>query len=101
MQHATRVEYLYRDASNYKFRGSFDVLGTVALAELEGYLFDGYGFVPEKIGIDALRPRDENDDDHCIHTFESFEQVTVKDWAFTASELIDRLQAASRTGWFG
>lgn len=36
----THVEYLYRDASNYKAHGDFHVSGTLTLEMLEPYLFE-------------------------------------------------------------
>ena len=52
------VDYLYRDASNYKFRGSFIVDGDLDLEMLRPLLLDGAWFVPERVGLPALRPRE-------------------------------------------
>ena len=43
------VRYLYRDATNYKFRGLFIVAGYLDLECLRPFLFDREWFVPEGI----------------------------------------------------
>lgn len=96
----TRVSYLYRDASNYKYRGDFHVLGEIEIDELRGDLFDSEFFIPERIGLPALRPEVTNDDDHLLHSFEECEAAEGRDFEMTAGELRRRIKEASRQGWF-
>lgn len=96
----TQVTYLYRDASNYKFRGDFCVLGKLCVEELKEYLFDGEFFIPERIGLPALRPEVTNDDDHFLHSLEDCKHVEGPKVQMTAGEFRRRLRKASQQGWF-
>jgi hypothetical protein len=95
-----RVSYLYRDAGNYKFRGSFVVDGSFHLDQIEPFLFDSAYFVPERVGLPALRPKLINDDDHQLHEFESVEVYSGKQLGIPASEVLSRFKRAARSGWF-
>lgn len=100
MAQKTRVEYLYRDASNYKFYGDFVVSGCLLKAELEPFLFDAEWFVPSEVGLPHLLDLPMNEDDHWLHEFVEFVPTKKGLPICKASELIERFQTASRRGWF-
>ena len=63
----TRMEYLYRDRSNYKTTNEFIISGWVTerqKKEIADCLEDGQYFIPEQIGLPLTRGWDINDDDH-------------------------------------
>jgi hypothetical protein len=94
------VNYLFRDASNYKFRGDFRLLGKISIDEIESYLFEGEFFIPEKIGLPPLRPETANEDDHLLHSIEDWRAVEGATYLMTAHEFQRRLREASQRGWF-
>ena len=96
----TRIEYLYCDASNYKFHGDFVVSGTLSKGDLSPYLFDAEWFVPIEVGLPHLLDLPMNEDDHWLHEFLEFVPTNEGSPICTASELIERFQAASHLGWF-
>ncbi|MCO5088437.1 MAG: hypothetical protein M9883_16430 [Methylobacteriaceae bacterium] len=95
----TEVHYLYRDASNYKFWGSFIVSGAFSTAKIERYLIDGEFFVPKAIGLPPLVPDVRNEDDHDWHTFQECVETSEGEPLLTARELIRRIKAASARDW--
>src|SRR6185312_2163298 len=95
-----RVVYLYRDAGNYKFWGEFYIAGAISIDDLRSYLLHGEYFVPEKVGIPSLAPDARNDDDHSLHEFDSIVPTNPSACVFAAKEFVDRMQAASKAGWF-
>jgi hypothetical protein len=72
----TRIEYMYRDAGNYKFYGSCILRGEVAAEDVAPYLIDGEFFIPQHVGLRSLTPEVRNDDDHMLHEFLSFEETS-------------------------
>ncbi|MCK5746905.1 hypothetical protein [Oricola sp.] len=96
----TRIDYLYRDASNYKFHGDFVVEGTIAKADLKPYLFDDEWFVPMAVGLPHLLDLPINEDDHLLHEFTGFTPTYEGTPECTVSTLIERFQNAHRFGWF-
>jgi hypothetical protein len=98
MPNATEVNYLYRDAGNYKFRGSILVSGHLRMPDIQKYLISGAYFYPRIIGFDSLVPDDRNGDDHDFHEFESFESIDA-DTPIDKSQLIARLRKAHDRGW--
>lgn len=94
------VNYLFRDASNYKFRGDFRLLGQMCIDEIESYLFEGEFFIPEKIGLPPLRPETTSEDDHLLHSIEDCRAVEGETYVMTAHEFQQRLREASKKGWF-
>ncbi len=52
----TRIEYLYRDAGNFKVYGEAVLSGEIPDdLDLSEVLIDGYAFVPEDTGLPPLR----------------------------------------------
>lgn len=96
----TRVSYLYRDAGNYKFWGAFFIDGKIARQDVEPYLFDDTGFVPEMVGLAPLRPADGNEDDHFVHELGGFEPAEQGAPLCTAAEFVKRMQYMQKMGYF-
>jgi hypothetical protein len=70
----TLLEYLYRDASNYKQHGSVVMQGALSLKDICHLLIDGEYFIPSQAGLPDLQHkfRDQgfeypNEDDHTWH----------------------------------
>ncbi len=82
------LEYMYRDASNWKFHGEVVVAGHLAISDLEPFLADGEFFVPEDVGLAALRPSVTNEDDHIYHSIESIEPSDRPVSGISATNLI-------------
>lgn len=63
----TRVNYLYRDACNYKTQNTVVVPGIISKEQIEKIInccIDKEMFIPEQIGWDLLRGWDVTEDDH-------------------------------------
>ena len=67
----TLLEYLYRDASNYKQHGSAVIAGALSLKEIRHLLIDGGYFIPSQAGLPDLQHKFKEqgfeyptDDDH-------------------------------------
>lgn len=61
------VEYLYRDAANYKVWNRVVLAGQLTRTEIQeifGYLHDGEFFIPNQVGLPEERFETVNDDDH-------------------------------------
>ena len=64
----TKIEYLYRDASNYKKINQVIVSGTFDEAQKESIqdcLSDGEYFIPKQVGFPEIRFDKLTEDDHC------------------------------------
>lgn len=96
----TEVEYMYRDGSNYKFHGSFIIEGELKKDDIKEYLHDFEFFVPHEIGLQHLLNLPMNQDDHYLHTFESFKETKEVKFVCTAKEFIRKMKHASENGWF-
>ena len=96
----TKIEYLYRDAGNWKQYNEFIVSGALALSDLKPYLHDGEFFIPGELGLDNLFPVPFDEDDHPWHEIlvitETSEPPTV---SFDSKELISRSQKAAKNKW--
>ena len=105
----TRIEYLYRDADNYKVRNSAVVSGEMP-AEEQAYIFancldEEKTFIPSKVGLPEktfvdLGYKYDGEVDHPYFELESIEltddQPTVK---VTAEQLVERFRAFSDRNW--
>lgn len=97
----TRVCYLYRDASNYKFWGYFFLDGVLRREEVAPFLIDKEWFIPEVIGLEPLRPPEWTEEDHDYHELHEFDQVEANEAAktekpfCTSSEFISRMKKAA------
>jgi len=66
----TKIDYLYRDAANYKVLGSIIVEGKVTLWQLKPFLDENGAFIPDQVDMRELQ--DEltsfpSEDDHVWH----------------------------------
>lgn len=95
-----KVIYLYRDADNYKFHGSFCLVGVLDIRYIEEYLFDGEYFIPSKVGLDDLQPPEKTAADHFLHEIIEINQQLVPIDNMTAEEFIRRLKSVNSRGWF-
>jgi len=74
-----KLNYLYRDASNYKQYGSLvlanpnNIAAALVADIISRNLIDGEFFDVDKWGVPALFFDKENEDDHEWHEFESVE----------------------------
>jgi hypothetical protein len=96
----TQITYLYRDASNHKYRGSVIVGGQLAENHLKPYLFDHEFFVATEVGLKHLLTDSWNEDDHLLHSFEEFEPTNLNEVICSADEFVARFKSASAEGWF-
>jgi hypothetical protein len=96
----TKINYLYRDAGNWKFRGSFIVGGVLARQDLEPFMFNIEWFVPHQVGLKHLLIEPWGEDDHLLYELEDFEETNEQDCICTAEELIGRFASANTRGWF-
>jgi peptidyl-tRNA hydrolase len=96
----TLIHYLYRDAGNWKFRGSFFVKGHATVEDFAPFMFDVERFVPYKVGLKHLLTDSWTEDHHVLHEFEEFEETDIQEFVCTAEELIAKFREASTQGWF-
>lgn len=96
----TEIDYLYRDAGNYKFRGAIVVSGKVLLEQLKPFLFDQTYFIPDAVGIKRLIPTPMTQDDHELHEFVSFHEIDTDRFEMRAEDLLIRFEFAAKKGWF-
>lgn len=96
----SRIEYLYRDASNWKQYNEYIVSGSITEREIKPFLHDREYFIPGELGLKNLFPMPFGNDDHVWHEICSVEPTndppTV---SFTAEELRHRLQVAAKNEW--
>lgn len=93
------VTYLYRDAANFKCRGSFAVKGPLALDDLYPHMIEKEFFIPELVGIPALTPDMWTEHDHEYHEIECIEPTEPTFYAFTAEQLVERMRQQSAREW--
>ncbi len=97
---STQVDYMYRDASNYKQFGSFILDGRLDLRIVEPFMWDSEFFIPERVGVRSLVPVDKTRDDHYLHTIESIREVDASEFLMTADTFVERIKRAAGEGWF-
>lgn len=101
----TRMSYLYRDASNYKYSEDVVVAGKLQFSDLQPYLgnLDEDGFCPEDVALPHPGKHAKGfpgDDDHCwCELSEDDFEPTKDDPAMTAQELIARFERAHADEW--
>lgn len=97
----TKVEYLYRDASNYKVHNEAVIKGTLTTEQIEEIISCcdcvEY-FVPQQVGLPETRFGKITEDDHCWFEickegFSETDQANTVD--LTAEELYRNFLAAS------
>ena len=107
-QHYCVLDYLYRDAANWKTWGMVLLRGSLTVADLrriESMLEAGEFFVPEQIGLESLTSarfsstEGVSQNDHLWHEFKTIRVATTAEivglsvWGTTENllELIDRI----------
>lgn len=107
----TKVEYLYRDAANYKSHGAMVMEGVPdqdLAARLRSALFDRSYLVAAQVGIPSLAPwmvegtPPDEELDHSLHEVqwpptETLDPVTEP--AVTFEEFVTRVERAQADGW--
>lgn len=98
----TRLDYLYRDASNHKQWHHVIVAGELSFAALAPYLDEGIYFIPQQVGLEALQARFGDTlttEDHPWHELYAENVAFTKiapTLAVTAHDLLERF----RTIWW-
>lgn len=104
----TRMAYLYRDGSNYKYPGVVVVRGLLTFNDLKPYLDeeagDGSGFCPADVGLPHPAGGEAegfpSEDDHCwCELNEDDFRLTNETGDITAEELVARFKKAHEAGW--
>ena len=96
----TRIEYTYRDASNYKASKKLVLMGPLSdneIAEIQAELDEGAWFVPGQVGLEDLQDSFtgclswwDPEQDHVWHELETLERTDAKaDTMMTARELLE------------
>jgi hypothetical protein len=88
------LEYLYRDAANFKFRGRAIVRGT-----LQPHLYESEFFFPELVGLRRLTPKSMTSDDHPWHELVDVQNVSSGESLMEARELISRFKLQDSLTW--
>lgn len=113
----TLLTYRYRNAANYKANGEVLLSGEATPdlhRRLRESLIDGEQFIPEKVGIPALREKlyqysggRSNEDDHLLHEFIDMRAATRQEIASMTpvaevEEFVMRFEARSKgeEGWW-
>jgi len=100
----TLLEYLYRDASNYKQFGSVVLQGSISVKDIRPLLIDGEYFIPSQVGLPDLQHKFKEQefeyptgDDHAWHEIVSMrttrKQATIP---LHRKEFLSRLQISLR-----
>lgn len=97
----TRIDYLYRDASNYKCQQTFVVEGRISQDQIESILgcLDGQEFfIPEQLDMPLIRNWTVSEDDHPWCELDSrsfsFTDAAPDVPGFTVDELVKKFQDA-------
>lgn len=110
----TRIEYLYRDADNYKVGNEVVIEGTLTEAEIEeiiGICDDGgqgtFYFIPRQVGLPEKRfDKIDPDSDHCWFelwkdewksSFSETEDAPTE--PITAKELLEAFRKVGADSW--
>lgn len=97
----TRFEYLYRDAANYKQFGEVILSGILSMEELCPFLRDQSLFIPSKVGLPDLQPKEWSTDDHIWHEVENIsdtlEQPSIE---ITTCQLLELFCIAHKNKWY-
>jgi hypothetical protein len=96
----TRIEYMYRDFSNWKWFGEFFVEGKLSLSDLSPYLWEGEQFNPLKLGLPHLLDEPLNQDDHFMHEILTVEKTNIGQPFCGAEDLLKKCSRIGDMGWF-
>ena len=98
----TKIEYMYRDAGNYKFYREAVIDGLLKEEELRSFCFDGDLFIPDDVGL-LPAEKDFADDEELDHPWHELLSVSPTEDAstvdMTAQELLAKFRTADIRGW--
>lgn len=98
----TKINYLYRDASNYKQPQSVVVEGELSKGQIEQIYetCDGEYFIPAQIGLPEIRFDKITEDDHCWFEIGEIELTEDKPTELeTAEEIYKNFMNVKEKGW--
>ena len=103
----TRIEYLYRDASNYKQRHDVVLDGEIAESDIRHCLWEGEYFIPSLVGLPDLQEKFgrqgfavPTEDDHPWHEIESVHRTaSAKTVNVPAKRFLQWLRKCREVGW--
>ncbi len=101
----TQINYLYRDASNYKKHQSVVVEGTFTdeqMKAIDKSLSEGLYFIPRQVGLPEERFDEVTEDDHCWFeiSIEDFKQTSNEPTELiTAKDVYEGFARAGKEGW--
>jgi hypothetical protein len=93
------LEYLYRDAANFKVRSRAILCGALSIHDLQPYLYEGEFFLPELVGLCSLTSTTMTSDDHPWHELGGVQSVSSGESLMGASELVSRFKFQSSLTW--
>lgn len=104
------VNYLYRDAGNWKKSNCiiFTNFEKLTIPEIESRLtktlFQGDGFIAEQVDLPKLNPYGDNwgEDDHCWHELSGVEETPEAaddELCRSITELLVSFENAAKIGW--
>jgi hypothetical protein len=93
------LEYLYRDASNFKIWGRAILSGALSIRDLQPHLYEGEFFLPELVGLCRLTPATMTNDDHPWHELGGVQSVSSGESLMGAGELVSRFKLQSSLTW--
>ena len=104
----TLLEYLYRDASNYKQHGSVVLQGRISLKGIRPLLINGEYFIPSQAGLPDLQYKFKSqgfayltEDDHAWHEIISMRPTTKQPTVpLHRKEFMSRLQKSYQASCF-
>ncbi|MCR5165819.1 MAG: hypothetical protein K6C13_01170 [Oscillospiraceae bacterium] len=106
----TKINYLYRDGSNYKQFNYAIVAGEFKEEDLRYIesVMNFEFFIPEQVGLHLTRPDDDfTEDDHCWAELDPEEDIVLTDedplpegdGIITWEQLMDKFREVEKTGW--
>lgn len=103
----TKLEYMYRDADNYKVWRQVVLEGEISAEDMRKIgenLYDGEFFVPSAVGLDDLQSELGDWDwqsDHPFHTIESIHSTDEppSGCAPSAAKFVERMKSRTREDW--
>ncbi|MBX3177272.1 MAG: hypothetical protein KF886_07930 [Candidatus Hydrogenedentes bacterium] len=96
----TRIEYLYRDAHNYKTFGEAVLRGALSPEEVQPCYHEKTWFLPEEVGLDGLQEHPTTSADHVWHEIIALQPTPEPPTTpLTAHAFLQRMKAAANARW--
>lgn len=96
----TRIDYMYRDADNYKTFSYEIIAGELELGQIRPFLYEQEFFIPSQVGLPDLQGSIWTNADHVWHTIEGLfitvEQPTV---SLDAKQLLRSMRKMNSEEW--